>query len=277
MSRIAKISVGECEITVLSDGGVEFPDEVFPELDGERLKGLLADAGKTAIETNFNAMHIRTGKDSILIDTGTGGNFGPTAGFMRQALTEAGIRPEDVTRLVFTHLHPDHVGGSVGSEGEPIFINAELILSETERRFWTDDSNFSGADDDALAWRRMALGALEGYGDRVTAVGSDSEIASGIHLVDLPGHTPGHVGVRIDSGGAQFLYAADILHAQDLQLAAPNLCAAFDADKDQARETRRRTLDMLATDGILFSGSHFLDRVIGHVERSGSGYRISKA
>ena len=111
----------------------------------------------------------------------------------------------------------------------------------------------------------------------MTAVGSDSEIASGIHLVDLPGHTLGHVGVRIDSGGAQFLYAADILHAQDLQLADPNLCAAFDADKDQARETRRRTLDMLATDGILFSGSHFLDRVIGHVERSGSGYRISKA
>ena len=277
MSLIAKMSVGECEITVLRDGGLEFPNEVFPDLDGERLQSLLADSGKTAIETNFNALHIRTGKDSILVDTGTGGNFGPTTGFMRQALSEADIRPEDVTRLVFTHLHPDHVGGSVGSEGEPVFVNAELILSETERGFWTDDSNFSGADDDTLAWRSMALGALESYGDRVTAVGSDSEIASGVHLVDLPGHTLGHVGIRIDSGGAQFLYGSDFLNAQDLQLADPNLCAAFDADKDQARNTRRKTLDMLATDGILCSGGHFLDRFIGYVERSGSGYRITRA
>ena len=277
MSLIAKMSVGESEITVLRDGGLEFPDEVFPDLDGERLKGLLAGAGKTAIETNFNALHIRTGKDSILIDTGTGGNFGPTTGFLGQALSEADIRPEDVTHLVFTHLHPDHVGGSVGSEGEPVFVNAELILSETERGFWMDDSNFSGADDDTLAWRKMALGALESYGDRVTAVGSDSEIASGVHLVGLPGHTLGHAGIRIESGGTQFLYGADFLNAQDLQLADPNLCAAFDADKDQARITRRKTLDMLATDRILCSGGHFLDRLIGYVERSGSGYRITRA
>ena len=277
MSRISKTSIGGCEVTVLNDGGLEFPDEVFPELDGDRRRDLLAGAGKTAVETNFNAMHIGTGQDSILIDTGTGGNFGPTAGFMREALAEAEVRPEDVTHLVFTHLHPDHIGGAVGPEGEPVFVNAELILSETERRFWSDDSNFTGADDTALEWRGMALGALESYGERVTAVGSDSEIASGIHLVDLPGHTAGHVGIRIDSGGAQFLYAADILHAQDLQLADPNLCAAFDADKDRARATRRRTLDMLATDGILFSGSHFLDRVIGYVERSGGGYRITRA
>ena len=277
MSRISKTSIGECEVTILNDGGLEFPDEVFPELEGDRRKDLLEGAGKTEIETNFNAMHIRTGRESILIDTGTGGNFGPTAGFMQEALSEADVRPEDVTRLVFTHLHPDHIGGAIGPEGEPVFVNAELILSETERGFWTDDSNFSGADDNALEWRRMALGALESYGERVTAVGSDSEIAPGVHLVDLPGHTLGHVGIRIDSGGVQFLYAADILHAQDLQLADPNLCAAFDADKDQARTTRRRTLDMLATDGILFSGSHFLDRLIGYVERSGGGYRITKA
>ena len=277
MSRIAKRSFGEFEITVINDGGLEFPSHVFPDVEENRLNGLLTDSGKTAIETSFNVLHIRAGEESILVDTGAGAHFGPTAGFLQQALSEAAIHPEDVSRVVLTHLHPDHFGGSMTDDGHPVFANAELILTETERRFWTDDTNFSGADANTIEWRRMGLDALECYGDRVSTKGAGGEVAPSVHLVDLPGHTKGHAGIRIESDGTQFIYAADILHAQDLQLADPNLCAAFDADKDQARITRKRTLDMLATDGILISGAHFLDRFIGYVEHAAGGYRITPA
>ena len=277
MSRTARRTIGAVEITVLNDGSMEFPGEVFPDVADEEVNALLGRAGKSSIETNFNALHVRTAKDSILIDSGTGGLFGPTAGFLDQALSEAEISPESITHFVITHLHPDHIGGAITGDGAPAYGNAELVISDVERQFWTDETNFSGADEQAREWQQLAVKVLKTYGDRVTAAGPGAEVVSGIHLEELPGHTKGHVGLRIESDGIQFLYAADILHAQDLQLANPNICAAFDADKDMATRTRKRTLDLLATDRILFAGAHFLNRMIGRVERSSAGFAILPA
>ncbi len=274
MSRIARANVGDARITVLNDGAAEFPPEVFPELDQEGLDSLLKGAGKSAIQTNFNAFHVETPGVSMLVDTGAGGLFGPGAGFLQAALAEAGIEPGGVNLLVITHLHPDHIGGATKEDGTPAFENAELVLTETERQFWSDDGNFSGADDQTRQWRQLGLDMLAAYGDRVRTEDFGAEVAAGIHLEKLPGHTIGHAGVRIDSAGEQFLYVTDILHAQDLQLANPEICAAFDADREMAIATRKRTLDMLAADRIPFSGGHFLDRTIARVVKSGAGYKI---
>lgn len=274
MTRIARQTVGEMEVVLLNDGAVEFPAEVFPDLSDEDRERLLKAAGKEAIETNFNALFIKSGPDSILVDTGPGMQFGPTAGFLSDAMSEAGIEPNSIGRLVITHLHPDHVGGAIGDGGEPVFSNAELIVSEAECSFWSEEANFSGADSNLLQWRQQSLDMLKAYGDRVTKVKSGAEPIAGVHLVDLPGHTPGHVGLRIESGDSQFLYVTDILHAQDLQLSDPSICTGFDVDREAAIATRRRTLDMLATDQIRFTGGHILNRTIGRVERSGSGYRL---
>ena len=274
MSRINRTSVGEVEITVLNDGALDFPADVFAELSEPEAAELLAGAGKTAIQTNFNALHIRSQSRSVLVDAGAREFFGPTAGFFGEAMKEAEIREADITHLVITHLHPDHIGGTLTVGGEPVFPGAEFFVSDREYRHWTDDGNFVGADDHATEWRKLALDVLNAYGDRVTTVGADGEIVPGMRLLDLPGHTPGHAGLQIGSGRDQFIYAADILHAQDLQLARPEICAVFDADKEQAICSRQRLMDMLATDRIMFSGSHFLDCVIGYVEKSGDGFRI---
>lgn len=271
---IAKTQVGDFEVVVLKDGETEFGNEIFPDIDEKRIAELLAKAGQSKIKSNFHAVLLRSASNCILVDAGAGDFFGPSGGQFPEAIEEAGLVPDDVNTVVVTHLHPDHIGGMVNSDESVVFPNAEVLLSKLERDFWTDDSNFTGADSTALEWQKFAKTVLKAYNDQVTTVAMDGDIASGVSLIELAGHTVGHVGVRLESNQQQFIYTADILHSQDLQLADPRVSAVMDVDKSLAEKTRIRLLDMIATDRILFSGCHFLDCQLGYLERYKNGYRL---
>jgi glyoxylase-like metal-dependent hydrolase (beta-lactamase superfamily II) len=272
MSRTATRSIGEAEVTILTDGGISFPQEYFPTTDEAHLEELLREAGKSGIETNFNAVLIRIGGRVILVDAGPRDLFGPTCGFLPEALAEAGVAPEEVDTLFATHLHPDHVAGMIDPSGMAVFPNATLHVPASERSFWSDEGRTTG---EPLAdWGRLARAVLAAYADRLREVGSDGEIAPGLRSFLLPGHTPGHSGWRLASGDAQLLHVGDIIHAPDLQAADPDIAIAFDMDMDTARTTRKRLLDELASDGTLFTGGHFLHPAFHQVERKGQGYRL---
>ena len=274
MSYTDRRQVGEMEVTVITDGATSFGNELFPGTSPERIGELLASAGKDEILTNFNAYLIRTSGNTILVDAGARDLFGPVAGFLPEALKEAGVETADISQLVITHLHADHVGGAIDADGNPVFPNAEVILTSDENDHWRDSGAFANADEQTTFFREVALSTLAAYEGRIRTVGSSAEIAPGITFIDLPGHTPGHVGVRIESGSEQFILVTDLFHAQDLQLADPSIGIVFDLDPEQSRETRIRTLDMLATDRLKFSGGHVLKTAVGYIERQGNGYRF---
>jgi glyoxylase-like metal-dependent hydrolase (beta-lactamase superfamily II) len=274
MSRIVKHMVGEVEVVALTDGALEFDNGVFPDTDPALIASLLQAAHKTAIETNFNAFLIRSGQNLLLVDSGPRDLFGPTAGNLLSALTEAGVTPADVTSVFFTHLHPDHIAGAVNPDGGAVFPNAELFVAQDDHVFWTDQSNFTGADDAVKGWQQLAETVLSAYGDRLSLISDEAQIIPNVTMLPLPGHTPGHSGIRVDSGADAFVHTGDIVHAQSLQLANPDISVAFDVDGSQARHHRKRLLDMLATDGTAFSGGHYLHPGIGRVERTGNGYRF---
>ena len=276
MTLLIKETVGDIDVSIIRDGGISFPREVFPDVSSETIDELLEQAGADSILTNFNCLLISKGDKHTLVDAGCRDVMGPDAGKLPDGLAEAGVTADEIGKLVITHLHPDHISGAITAEGEAVFANAEMILDTKEHAYWTDDGNFSGADDDGIAWRSVALQVLDAYDDRLKLISGETDITNGVASVPLPGHTPGHIGVIVESLGDSLFYVTDLYHAEDLQLIDTNICAAFDLDPDQARLIRFGTLEMLAGLQMPMSAGHMLSPAFGVLERSSRGYTLNR-
>lgn len=276
MPLTATRPVGAATVTVLTDGGTQFGPELFPGTDAAHIQALLDAQGESGISTNFNAVLIQMPGRTILSDAGVRNLFGPACGNLPKALAEAGVTAADVDTLVATHLHPDHVAGMITPEGAAAFPAAELVLTEAERAFWSDPGQTDPLSETMAQWGAVARAVLAAYADRLRIIAPGAEIAPGLTHIPLHGHTPGHGGWRLDSAGAALVHVGDIVHAPALQVADPEIAIAFDMDSGAARTHRKRVLDMICTDGTLFTGGHFLHPAFNGLERHGSGYRLSQ-
>ena len=268
-----KKQIGDIELFILKDGQTEFGEETFSGTTSSEINSLLTLNNRKAIETNFNAFLVKNGNKNILIDAGAGTLFGPAAGNLPKALEEVGMRNDDITDVIATHLHPDHIGGMIFNNGEAVFKNAQLILTKDEHLFWNNADNFKNNIND----QKLPLEVLGAYFDRLNLISGDEDLGSGLSAIDLPGHTAGHIGVMISSGNEQFVIAGDIIHAQYLQINNPDIGVVFDQDLDLARQSRRRILDILATEKIMFSGGHILSPALGYVVHEGANYSWQQA
>jgi glyoxylase-like metal-dependent hydrolase (beta-lactamase superfamily II) len=274
MRRTITQTIGQAEVSIITDGAVTFTPDLFPDTDPETIAHLLGIAGATEIATNFNAVLIRHSGRIILADAGPRDLFGPSCGFLAEGLAELGVTPDQVDTLVATHLHPDHVAGMITPEGQAIFANATLFVTDADRAFWSEDTNFNGALSGLADWSTLAQSVLTAYGDRLQTLADGQEAVPGLSGIALPGHTPGHSGWRLDSGGHSLVHVGDIIHAPALQVPNPDIAITFDLDTNQARSTRKRLLDQLASDGALVTGGHFLQPAFNRVKRTQGGYML---
>jgi glyoxylase-like metal-dependent hydrolase (beta-lactamase superfamily II) len=220
------------------------------------------------LEAELNTVVFRTGDKVVLIDVGAGDSFGPTGGRQAAVLAAAGLKPADVTTIFITHAHGDHFGGYLGADGKPVYANAELVISEKEHAFWTQDK----APVEAL--QKMLDGAKKNFaaaGDRVRLIKPGSEIAPGITAVEAYGHTPGHCQVRVDSGKESLLVTGDTANHPVLFLRHPEWGFGFDGDKPAAAATRKKTLEAAAADRMRILAYHFPYPGIGRVRKLASG------
>lgn len=276
MTRIATRQIGDAHVTVLTDGGLSFGPELFPETPPEHIADLLAAQRTEGIATHFNAVLIRNSGRTVLCDAGPRELFGPTCGYLPDALAEAGVAPADIDTLFATHLHPDHIAGMITPAGSAVFGNAELVVSDAEHGFWSDPSVTQGLPEAVQPWATLARAVLAAYANRLRVVQGVADIAPGLTSMPLAGHTPGHAGWRLDVNGAQLIHVGDIIHAPALQAADPQIAIAFDMDMAAARATRKRLLDELAQDGALVTGGHFLHPAFHTVVRKGAGYSLER-
>ncbi|MGL4415711.1 MBL fold metallo-hydrolase [Roseinatronobacter monicus] len=274
MRRTITRTIGDAEVSIITDGAVTFTPDLFPGTAPDTITDLLTQAGAAEIETNFNAVLIRNSGRVILADAGPRDLFGPSCGFLSEGLAELGVTPDQVDTLVATHLHPDHVAGMITPEGDAVFANATLFVTDADRAFWSEDTNFQGALSGVADWAKLAQSVLAAYGDRLQILSEGKEAAPGLWGMGLPGHTPGHFGWRLDSGGHSLVHVGDIVHAPALQVPNPEIGISFDIDMDQARDTRKRLLDQLASEGALFTGGHFLHPAFNRVTRTPTGYSL---
>ena len=274
MSRISSINIGSVKVTSLLDGELVLPAEVLLNLKDKDLQTIKSNAENTLSFSNINAYLIQNGDRNLLVDAGCRELFGPTCGFIQDALTEAGVSTNKITDIFLTHLHPDHIAGTLNTNGSAVFNNAQMHIVDKEHDFWVRE-NFDAVEVNGVDWASLAQGVITAYKDRLNILSEGKEIMSGVNIVAIPGHTPGHSGFRVDSGNESLMHLGDILHLQNLQLIDPNVSTVFDIDYDKALASRKRVLDMVSSDKNLCTSGHWLTPKFGHIERHGTGFAVS--
>ncbi|HEX2257259.1 MAG TPA: MBL fold metallo-hydrolase [Afifellaceae bacterium] len=269
---------GAFEITVLSDGHLQLPATIHaPDQPPEEVRRLLQESGldPEQLQPAANPVLIRSGSDLTLVDTGSGQNFQPTVGKLLDNLA-AGFDPGAVTKVVFTHAHPDHIWGTTGAGGELHFPNAHYYVSSVEWDFWTNPDLMTRMPQEMHGFVTGAQTNLSAVEDRVTMVNPGDEIATGISIVDSAGHTPGHISLFVE-GNEGLLVPADAITEPAIYFPHPEWRFAYDMDPDLAVASRKKMLDQAAADRIKMLGFHWPYPGLGFAERRGSGYRYVPA
>lgn len=268
---------GAADVTILSDGhlslGLGF---ALPQTDARQVQALLESAGlpTDGLRPPINVTVVRSAGEVVLIDAGAGSHFMATAGALPAALETAGIAPESVTKVVFTHAHPDHLWGALDEFDEPRFAKAEHLVSVAEWDYWTNPDTVGRVP---AALQGMAAGSariLKVLEPVMRRIRPGDQVAEGLSIVDTAGHTPGHVSVLLESGGQRLLVGGDSLSHPVFSFARPRWIWGADAEAERAVATRVRLLDMLATDRVDLIGYHLTWPGLGRVERKEGEYRF---
>ena len=161
-------------------------------------------------------------------------------------------------------MHGDHIGGLM-TDGTPTFANARYISGAAEFDAW----DMSGNDGFENKVRPLA--------EQMTMLDDGGSVSSGITAMAAFGHTSGHMAYHIESNGQQLVLGADFANHYVWSLAYPDWEVKFDRDKTMAAQTRRRMLNMMATDKIPFIGYHMPFPALGYVETRGDGFHYVPA
>jgi glyoxylase-like metal-dependent hydrolase (beta-lactamase superfamily II) len=250
---------------------------VFPDSTPEMLRAAAAldapasDVARDEVMLRIQVFLIEIGGRLVLVDAGVGDNKErpnrPT--WHRRStdfLARLGVPPEDISLVLFTHLHADHVGWATRLHGErwvPTFPRARHVVTEAEYAHWAAQ-RYAPVMDSIEPLREAGL---------LDLVPPGHAPIPGLRFRPLPGHTPAQAGVLIEAARERVLLSADVLH-HALQLAAPQIVSAFCSSPDEARATRAALLEE-AAEGLGLVTAHARARPLWRVVRSGSAYALA--
>jgi glyoxylase-like metal-dependent hydrolase (beta-lactamase superfamily II) len=253
------LNVGSIRCFLLKDGTFQYPKAT---LDSEQARTILGDL-PDEVPIPYTAMLLDNGTQRVLLDTGAG-PLGPFTGRLQSQIHEAGYTPDLIDMVFITHAHADHIGGLLNEDGRFAYPNARLLMARAEWEFWLSLS-LSGKlgtgqlmgipplEDLMHQWLKRYLFPLA---DRVELLDGEREISRGVNAFAAPGHTPGHMGVALASGGEQALYVADAFLLPE-QVKCPEWNLIFDTDRPTLVNTRRQILDRASADRCRVIAFHF--------------------
>ncbi len=264
------LSFGDAQIDTLSDGHLILPGALILQyLDPAEAAPILAAYGQSPDQftPDCNVTLLRMGDRTVLFDVGAGPEFMATAGKLHEALDAAGVAPEDVTDVVFTHAHPDHLWGLLDDFGDLVFPDAAYHMGRIERDYWTDPNTVSTIGADRTVFAVGAASRLAALADQIEVFEDGAEIVPGVAARMTPGHTPGHMSFLVQSGSDAVMILGDCIANPSLAFARPDWWSGTDQDPDLAATTRTSVMDQLATDQMRLIGYHLPDGGIGRAER----------
>lgn len=271
-----RFKLGEAEVTVVSDGPLPLgdPTGTFTGVPKEEIAKMLTDnfLSPTNVVLEQNSPIVNFGDRLVLFDTGMGASkmFGNATGRLTKSMAEAGIKPEDIDAVVFSHAHIDHIGGVVDASDKVLFPNAQFYLAQSDFDFWTDEGKLGSPLKDFVLHARKNLLPVR---DRIKFFKDGEQFLPGITAIAAPGHTVGHTIFNVDSGGKSFVFLGDLTHHQILLLEKPRMEFAYDSDPKQAAATRVKLLDTIAANKTPVMSYHFPWPGFGNIAKAGDGFR----
>jgi len=260
---IFSAKTGQFEVFMLVESQREGNAGILVGADEAVLKRYIPAGG---FQHTANAFLIKTPRQNILIDTGTG-----SGGIIIEKIKKLGVQPENINAVLITHLHGDHFG-SLQKDGKAVFSNAKVYLSKKEHEYFTKTNVNQGA-----------AAALAPYGSQVVTfepaeLGKKlKEIVPGFSPIAAYGHTPGHTIFLVESGKERLLIVGDLLHVALVQFPVPEISATYDMDQKAAAATRRQVLDYAVKNKITIGGMHIVYPATGSVTADGSGFKFTPA
>ncbi len=270
-----RYKVGDMTVTAINDGFAQRPLEGF--IRNAELSAVQAAMGAAFLPTNtlsisFTTLVVQNGAQVTLLDTGNGDSGAPTSGVWMRNFRAAGFTPEQVTRVVFSHFHGDHINGLRLKDGTLTFPNAELTVPAPEWAFWMDDARMGAAPEAMRGAFANVRRVFAPVAANVKQYQPGAEVAPGITSVAAFGHTPGHCVFMISSGTGKLMFMADTTNHPALFVKNPDWSAIFDMDADVARATRRRLLDMAAAEKTQVHFYHAPFPATGFIAKAGNSF-----
>ncbi|MBI2262332.1 MAG: MBL fold metallo-hydrolase [Caulobacterales bacterium] len=262
---VSAVRIGTLEATAVRDGTLNVPAgnaEMSPWTNTAEVSALLTAAGVTdgTIHLSIQPLLVRDGERVVLIDAGAGGQMG-TEGKLVASLRAAGVEPSQVTDVLISHAHGDHVGGLAGADGRLTFPNAVIRMSAPEWTFAQAGAAEAGAG--------ALLAAIT---PKVEPFAPGAQVTPSIRAVPLAGHTPGHSGYEIESGDDRLLYIGDAMHSSIISVQRPEWRNAWDSDSAAAVTTRQGLLERGASGTQRIYGVHFPFPGVGRFQRRDDGF-----
>lgn len=242
---ITTLTIDSMTVITLRDNAAPhaMPNQLFyGEKDSALVEQLSPEGG---VPASIHTFLVQLDGQNILFDTGNGIAAG---GQLLARLDSIGIAPADIDYLMITHFHGDHIGGMLLNDTTATFANAQVYVPAAEYDFWVTNGDPAGQQAVTMA----------AYAGRLHLFSADEVLPCGIIPLEAVGHTPGHTAFRM----GRFLVIGDLMHGAAIQLPHPELCAAYDMDRETAIATRKKFLEYIQQENLIAAGMHLPDNGI---------------
>ncbi|MEG9862823.1 MAG: MBL fold metallo-hydrolase [Parvularculales bacterium] len=266
------VSLGAARVSSFSDGLMSIPASMLFETEGHPEIAAKLDASSGA-KRPLNVTYVEMGERRILFDAGSGANFLPGLGELPAVLDEAGVDMAEITDVVFTHAHPDHIWGVLDDFDDLAMPDAAYHMVRQEWDFWYSDDALAVMPEGRESFAVGAKSRMEVMEDQVSLFAFGDEILPGIEAVDTTGHTPGHTAFVLHEGGESLMIVGDALTHPLISFENPKFRNLSDMDADAAVKSRLTLLDRLHAEKMPLIGYHLPQPGLGHVEKAAGAWR----